>query len=107
MRLSEAKSVGKKIIFVAFCLMLFLVFTALSYGDIDPKYKVRGHPDQELLSPPHGDRFDDVLLLVIPNWNGLCFIVYTKNSSPKDNPTLQNSLLQEMKSETRNGKKAK
>jgi hypothetical protein len=45
----------KKIIFMVFCLMLFLIFTALSYGDIDPKYKARGHPWDHMLSPRASD----------------------------------------------------
>jgi len=41
----------KKIIFVCFCLMLFLIFTALSYGGPDPKYRLREHPWDHMLSP--------------------------------------------------------
>ena len=42
----------KKIIFVTFCLISFLIFTALSYADISPKYKkLRGHPWDHMLSP--------------------------------------------------------
>jgi hypothetical protein len=53
MKLSEAKSIEKKIILITFCLILFLIFTATSYGTIDPKYdKLRGDPWDHVLSPP-------------------------------------------------------
>jgi hypothetical protein len=65
MKLSEAKSIGKKIIFVTFCLMLFLIFTTLSYGRPDPK-KLRGDPWEHMLSPkPDNDNNLDLVVLVI------------------------------------------
>ena len=71
MKLSEAKSVGKKIILVAFCLILFLIFTALSYADISPKYnKLREHPWEHMLSPRTGDNqnLNFVLLAINPDF---------------------------------------
>ena len=97
----------KKIILVTFCLILFLIFTATSYGDIDPKYKLRGHPDQELLSPPNGDQFDDVLLLITPNWNGFSLLIYIKNGSPKESPNSQRVTTQEVKFKTNNAKRTR
>ena len=77
MKLSEAKlnevksigSIGKKIILGTFCLILFLIFTALSYGDIDPKYKARAHPWSDMvLSPGNDTPVVDVLMFSIgPN----------------------------------------
>lgn len=90
----------KKIIFMVFCLVLFSIFASLSYGGPDPKYRLREHPNQELLSPPlppHGDKFEDVLLVVIPNWNGYFLLLCTKNSSSKEKPALQTSTTQEVK----------
>lgn len=56
----------KKILFVTFCLILFLIFTALGYGDIDPKYKARGHPWGHMLSPrPDDNQNLDLVLIVI------------------------------------------
>jgi hypothetical protein len=95
----------RKIILVSFCLMLFLIFTALSYGDIDPKYKARAEPHQELKSPPSGDQFDDVLLVIIPNWSGFTLMVCAKKDSPKENPALRSSTTQEVKSKTNNNVK--
>jgi len=44
----------KKIIFLAFCLILFLIFTTLSYGlSFDPRF--HGHPWDDLLAPPAND----------------------------------------------------
>jgi hypothetical protein len=77
---------------------LFLIFTALSYAKPDPQYIFQGHPEQEFLSPTHGDQFDNVLLIVIPNWNALHLIVCIKKDSPQENPTLQNLTTQEVQS---------
>jgi hypothetical protein len=52
----------KKIILVAFCLILFLIFTALSYAKPDPRYIFQGDPWQELLSPPHPQDTTEVVL---------------------------------------------
>jgi hypothetical protein len=50
MKLSEAKSIGKKIILLVFCVGLLLIFASLSFGEMDPRYKdlVRGHPWDEM-----------------------------------------------------------
>ena len=99
MKLSEAKSVGRKIILLAFCLILFLIFTALSYGGPDPK-RLKGHPEQEFLSPPNRDQHDHVLLVIIPNWNGFSLALYVKSNCAKENPTLQSLSAQEVKSKS-------
>jgi hypothetical protein len=55
----------KKIIFVAFCLILFLIFTALGYGGPDPK-KMKEHPWGHMLSPkPDNDQNLNFVVLVI------------------------------------------
>lgn len=95
----------RKITFVSFCLILLLIFTTLSYGDIDPKYKARARPNQELLSPPIEDESEDVLLLVIPGCDGFSFIIYLKNNSSKESPVSQSLKKQEAKSRLNSGKK--
>jgi len=95
----------KKIIFVAFCLILFLIFTALGYAWGPKAERLRADPHQELRSPPSGDQFDDVLLVIIPNWNGFTLVVCAKKDSPKENPALQSSTTQEVKSKTNNNVK--
>jgi len=108
MKLSEAKSIGKKIICAVLCVVLLLIFTSSSYGAYDPDwYRLREHPDQELLSPPNGDQFDDVLLLITPNWNGFSLLIYIKNDSPKENPNSQRVTTQEVKFKTNNVEKTK
>jgi hypothetical protein len=55
----------KKIIFMAFCLILLLIFTALSYGGADPK-KLREDPWQHMLSPkPDNNQNLELVILVI------------------------------------------
>ena len=79
MKLSEAKSIGKKIIFITFCLILFLIFTATSYGTIDPKYdKQREHPWGHMLSPKPDDNqnLDFVLLVINPDF----YLIFTFQS---------------------------
>jgi hypothetical protein len=99
MKLNEVKSIGKKIILSVLCVVLLLIFTSLSYAKPDPRYdRLREHPEQELLSPTHGDQFNNVLLIVIPNWNALHLIVCIKKDSPQENPTLQNLTTQEVQS---------
>lgn len=104
MKLSIAKSVGKKIIFVAICPVLLLIFTALSYGGFDPRYtRLLEHPEQELLSPqcpPQGDYFEDALLVVVPNWNGFFLLIGIKAVSPKENPNPQRLITQELKNKS-------
>ena len=83
MKLSEAKSIGKKIIFITFCLILFLIFTALSYGEIDPKYKE--HPWDHMLSPRVPEDINvqvKVSMFLIPfNFNASTVICVTKGLS--------------------------
>ena len=38
----------KKIIFLAVCAVLLLILASSSYGELDPKYKLRGHPWEEV-----------------------------------------------------------
>jgi hypothetical protein len=85
--------------------MLFLIFTALSYGDIDLKYTLRENAHQEFLSPPNGDRFDDVYLVVIPNGNSFSLIICIKNNFPMENSSSHKAVEREAKSESNNGKK--
>jgi hypothetical protein len=72
----------KKVIFVTFCLILFLIFTALSYGDIDPKYKFRGDPWDHMLSPRvPGDRTVQLevnVVLISFNFNAPMMICVNK-----------------------------
>ncbi len=58
----------RKIILVSFCLMLFLIFTALGYAEIDPRYKA--DPWEHVLSPKPDDdqNLDFVLLAINPNF---------------------------------------
>jgi len=75
MKLSEAKSIEKKIILVAFCLILFLIFTATSYGTIDPKYdKLREHPWGHMLSPRTDDNQNLNFILLAIN-SDFCLIL--------------------------------
>ncbi|MGB8657479.1 MAG: hypothetical protein WCE90_06800 [Candidatus Zixiibacteriota bacterium] len=92
----------KKTIILIMCVLLLLLLTSWSYGGPDPRYaRLLAHPDQELLSPSHGDQFDDALLvIVIPNWNTLYLVVRTEKESSKKNPTLQSLPTQEVKPKT-------
>jgi len=79
-----------KIIFLAVCAVLLLFFASSSYGELDLKYVLLGHPDQEpLLSAPNGDQFDDVLLLITPNWNRISILIYIKNDSHDESSNSQ------------------
>jgi len=84
MKLSEAKSIGKKIILLAFCLILFLIFTALGYGwGPDPKYdRIREHPWERMLSPkPDNDQnLNFVLLAINPNF----YLMFKSQSRAED-----------------------
>jgi hypothetical protein len=56
----------KKIIFMAFCLILLLIFTASSYGGPDPKHKLREDPWEHMLSPkPDNNQNLELIVLVI------------------------------------------
>jgi hypothetical protein len=56
----------KKIIFVVFSLILFLIFTAVGYAwGPKPKYLVRGHPWDRCLSP-RIERNLNLGLIVVP-----------------------------------------
>lgn len=59
----------KKIIFLVFCAILLFIFTSLSYGGPDPKYRLREHPWSDLcLSPSDNTTIVNVLMLSIgPN----------------------------------------
>jgi hypothetical protein len=97
-----------KITFVSFCLILFLILTALGYAwGPNLKDRLRAHPEQELLSPPNGDQFDDILLVIITNWNGFSLVICTKIDSPKENPALQSLTTQEVKSKINTVKRAR
>jgi hypothetical protein len=90
----------KKIIFVAICAVLLMIFSSISYGGGNGKYILLAHPEQEFLSPPRGDQFDDVLLVALPCLNNLCLVVCVRKDSPKENIAHQNILRQQAKSET-------
>ena len=83
----------KKIIFVAFCLILFLILTTLSYGwGPNPKYdRLRGHPWDRMLSPkPDDNHNQDVILLAInPNFC-LMFTFESKVKNFGDSDELRN-----------------
>ncbi|MGB2770130.1 MAG: hypothetical protein WBC88_10435, partial [Candidatus Zixiibacteriota bacterium] len=79
----------KKIICGLLCVVLLLIFTSLSYGGFDPRaFPMKEHPDQELLSPRHGDQSDVVLLLIVLNWNGGFLVIYTEHDYPQVGPCL-------------------
>ena len=94
----------KKIIFVAFCLILFLIFTALGYGGPDPK-RLKDHPWDHLLSPgvPKDTTVDvKIRVFLIPfNLNVPIVIGITQNlfSDIKDNKDIghSSSILHEKK----------
>ena len=74
----------KKIIFVAFCLILFLIFTTLSYGGPDPK-RMKGHPWSDMLAPPANDStIVKVLMLSISPNTILTFTVNRTISTTKN-----------------------
>jgi hypothetical protein len=102
MKSNEVKSTGKKLIFLVSCVVLLLIFTSLSYGwGPNPKYdRLRERPHQELLSPPRGDQFDDILLVIVPNGHSLCLVFCAKKDSVKENPTSQALTKREVISKT-------
>ncbi|MFQ6002799.1 MAG: hypothetical protein ACE5KJ_03550 [Candidatus Zixiibacteriota bacterium] len=57
----------KKIILMTFCLILFLIFTASSYGGPDPKYRFRGDPWDRCLSPGVEENLNLDLVIVVVN----------------------------------------
>lgn len=98
----------KRIIFLVFCVVLLLIFTSLSYAKPDPRYeRIQEHPDQELLSPPHGDQVQDVLLIIIPNWNNFSVLICTKNDAIRESPARQSLTTQESNAKTNNIKRAR
>jgi hypothetical protein len=86
----EENKMKKKIILVAFCLILFLVFTALSYGRPDPK-KLREDPWEHLKSPKSDDNqnLNFVLLVINPDLY-LSFTFQSKVEILKDSDKLAN-----------------
>jgi len=68
----------KKIIFLAFCLILFLIFTASGYGLVfDPRF--HGDPWEHMLSPkPDNDQKLNFVVLVINPHFYLIFKSQTK-----------------------------
>jgi hypothetical protein len=58
----------KRIIFIGLCLVLLLVFTSLSYGAYDARYKLKEHPWGHLESPafPYDPGQDQLLAVMIP-----------------------------------------
>jgi len=74
----------KKIILVAFCLILFLIFTALSYGlNFDPRF--REDPWEHMLSPkPDNDQNLNFVVLVINPHFYLIFKSQTKAENVND-----------------------
>jgi len=45
----------KRLFFLGLCLVLLLIFTSLSYGGYDPKYKLKAHPWDEMNLSPSED----------------------------------------------------
>jgi hypothetical protein len=71
----------KKIIFVAFCLILFLILTTLSYGwGPDPKYdRLREDPWQRCLSPGLNEEPTIEIILIKVNSHFIVFLEIPKN----------------------------
>ncbi len=69
MKLSEAKSIGKKITCAVLCVALLLIFTSASYGALNPKYKyrVKADPWEHVEKAPkqNDDQSLDLILVVI------------------------------------------
>jgi hypothetical protein len=78
----------KKIIFLAVCAVLLLIFMSSSYGGPDPKYvRLMADPWDRMLSPKSDDNNLDVILLAFnPDY---CFM-FTFKSKVKDFKELTN-----------------
>ena len=75
----------KKIILISFCLILFLIFTALSYAKPDPKYIFQGHPWDDLcLSSPNDITEANILVFSITHNITLIFSVNKSISLEKN-----------------------
>jgi hypothetical protein len=68
----------KKIILVTFCLILFLIFTALGYAWGPKAERIRGDPWEHLKSPKIDDNqnLDFVLLIINPDF----YLIFTFQS---------------------------
>jgi hypothetical protein len=99
----------KKILFLAIFAVLIMIFTASSYGGIDPRYvRLQAHPDQELLSPPishNGNNQDAFILIIIPNLNSFSLSICVRNSFPVGKIDIQKGEIKIYKPELYNGKK--
>jgi hypothetical protein len=88
----------RTIVFLVLCCVLILLFTSLGYGwGPGPKYCLLEHPHDELSSPSHslqGENPDDVLFVVITNWNGRPLLLWTKISSQRIKSFSQTSTTQ-------------
>ncbi len=91
----------KQIITLAVCAVLLLFFTSTGYGGGNGKWKLLARPDQELmLSAFNGDRFNDILILVIPNFSGHFLLVCVERVPGRGTATLQNLDKQNIESKT-------
>lgn len=85
----------KKIILLTFCLILFLIFTALGYAwGPNPKERIKEHPwGHALSSKPDDDRnLNFVLLLINPDLH-LVFTFQSKVKNLSDSDELANQKL--------------
>ena len=91
----------KKIFLLVVCAVLLLIFTSIGFGKGNGKYQLLARPDQELmLSAFNGDQFDDILILVILNCNGLFQLVCVEREPGRGIATLQNLNKQRVESKT-------
>lgn len=69
----------KKIILLTFCLVLFLIFTALGYAwGPSPKERIKGHPWEHMLSPkPDNDQNLDFVVVAI---NSHFYVIFKSQS---------------------------
>ena len=88
----------KKIILLVLCAVLLLIFTSSSYGGFDPKCKtpLLARPEQELKSPPNRSLFDNVLLVIVPNWNSFSLLLCGRSDSLEETPTMQSLTSREV-----------
>jgi hypothetical protein len=65
----------KRIVFVGLCMLLLLIFTSLSYGEYDPKYREKADPWDDLLLFPARDTVDAQILMLPLGCNTTIFLI--------------------------------
>jgi len=90
----------KKIILVAVCAVLLLVFASTGYGKGNGKWILLERPDQELLSPPVIHTSNGLNLFIIFNTNLSLSVIVVKKDSQDENFEIQNSNYLQVGSET-------